>query len=98
MHETGGRELRFLLGLFLIATATAPAPAAQQVPMPAVTGISHIAFYVHDLAAAEHFYGYILGGAKSPDPEDAAGARHYFGRQFIEGVPGSQTDPRGRLA
>jgi catechol 2,3-dioxygenase-like lactoylglutathione lyase family enzyme len=71
-----------LLGL--AATATSAQPAKR----PAVTGISHIAVYARDLATSDHFYGFILGGLKSSDPEDPRGVRYYFGpQQFVEVLP-----------
>ena len=91
-------KLRFWLGLLLINLATVSSAAVDQPKRPPITGISHIAFYVHDLAAADRFYGYILGGAKAPDPEDAVGTRYYFGNQFIEVLPASKTGRPGMLA
>jgi catechol 2,3-dioxygenase-like lactoylglutathione lyase family enzyme len=86
------------LGLLLINLASVSQAASQQLTRPPVTGISHIAFYSHDLAAADHFYGYILGGTKSSDPEDPAGVRYYFGRQFIEVLPSTKSQEPGMLA
>lgn len=90
--------MRIWLGLLLINIASASQAALQQAERPPVTGISHIAFYSHDLAAADHFYGYILGGTKAPDREDPAGVRYYFGKQFIEVLPASKTERPGMLA
>lgn len=90
--------MRLWLGPLLIGIATASAAVPRRAERPPVTGISHIAFYVHDLAAVDHFYGYILGGIKAADPEDAACNRYYFGKQFVEVVPTSRTDQAGMLA
>ncbi len=55
---------------------------------PAISGISHMCVYASDMAASDHFYGHILGGAKGPDPQDPTGARYYFSpTQFVEVLP-----------
>ncbi len=74
------------LALAALATlGAAPAPPAGR---PAITGISHLAIYSADLAASDHFYGFILGGRKAPDPEDPNGVRYYFSpTQFVELLP-----------
>ena len=90
--------MRIGLGLLLFSFASASQPALSQTQRPPITGISHIAFRVHDLAAADHFYGYILGGAEAPDPEDRDGKRYYFGTQFIEVLPVGQGERPGMLA
>ncbi len=61
----------------------------QQVEQrPKITGISHLAVYTSDPAAAEHFYVAILGAKKSSDPEDAKGVRYYYSpTQFTEVLP-----------
>lgn len=65
------------------ATAFAQAPAR-----PAITGISHIAVYASDIAAAEHYYVHDIGLKKGPDPENPAGARYYVNpKQFVEVLP-----------
>jgi catechol 2,3-dioxygenase-like lactoylglutathione lyase family enzyme len=66
----------------------APLTALAQQPRPAITGISHMCVYAHDLAASDNFYGHILGATKAPDPQDPAGARYYFSpTQFVEVLP-----------
>ncbi len=73
-----------LLTALLLLT---PLTLAQQ-PRPAITGISHMCVYAHDLAASDNFYGHILGATKAPDPQDPAGARYYFSpTQFVEVLP-----------
>lgn len=53
---------RYLLAVFLMAvTATAFPQGSEVVPRPRITGFSHVAIYVDDLAKAENFYGHILG-------------------------------------
>ncbi|HEU4624369.1 MAG TPA: VOC family protein, partial [Steroidobacteraceae bacterium] len=61
-----------------------PASAAR----PAITGVSHIAVYVADLAKSERFYVHDLGAVKGDDPENANGTRYYFApTQFVEVLP-----------
>ena len=62
--------------------------AAAQPPRPAITGISHMCVFAHDLTASTDFYGRVLGGTKAPDPQDPAGTRFYFSpTQFVEVLP-----------
>src|SRR5579884_2127357 len=95
--KLGSRRMRLCLG-FLLVIASGSAAVPEQAQRPPITGISHIAFYVHDVAAADHFYGHILGGIKAADPEDPAGSRYYFGNQFIELLPASRASRPGMLA
>ena len=68
--------------LFTVGTAVA------QQSRPAITGISHMCVYAHDLASSDNFYAHILGATKAPDPQDPAGARYYFSpTQFVEVLP-----------
>ena len=68
----------------LLFLATFPALAQR----PAITGISHMCVYAHDLAASDNFYGHILGATKAPDPQDPAGTLYYFSpTQFVEVLP-----------
>jgi catechol 2,3-dioxygenase-like lactoylglutathione lyase family enzyme len=77
------KALRLLL---LFSLATTCAVAQQQ--RPAITGISHMCVYAHDLAASDNFYAHILGASKTLDPQDPAGARYYFSpTQFVEVLP-----------
>jgi catechol 2,3-dioxygenase-like lactoylglutathione lyase family enzyme len=80
----------------LLAMGAAPAPREDR---PAITGISHLAVYSADLAASDHFYGFILGGRKAPDPEDPRGVRYYFSPiQFVELLPLPASQGPSRLA
>jgi catechol 2,3-dioxygenase-like lactoylglutathione lyase family enzyme len=80
----------------LMGMGAAPAPPADR---PAITGISHLAVYSADLAASDHFYGFILGGRKAPDPEDPHGVRYYFSPlQFVELLPLPPGQGESRLA
>jgi len=70
------------------ALCLVPLAALAQQPRPAITGISHMCVYAHDLAASDNFYGHILGATKAPDPQDPAGVRYYFSpTQFVEVLP-----------
>src|SRR5687768_6085299 len=53
-------------------------PPAQTGPeRPRITGISHLALRVSDMAAAKAFYGGILGLSVRPGPAFAIGARQH---------------------
>jgi catechol 2,3-dioxygenase-like lactoylglutathione lyase family enzyme len=55
---------------------------------PKITGISHMAVYASDPAAAEHFYAEELGATKEPDPENPQGTIYRMSeQQFIEVLP-----------
>jgi catechol 2,3-dioxygenase-like lactoylglutathione lyase family enzyme len=76
-----------LAGLAFALASFGLSPAQSQ-SRPAITGISHIAVYTSDAAAAEHFYVHDLGLVKAPDPEDPAGVRYYVdSEQFVEVLP-----------
>ena len=80
MHS---RFLATLLGAFYLAAAAQAAPVR-----PRITGISHIAVYTSDPAAADHFYREIVGAAKEADPENPQGVRYALSAtQFIEVLP-----------
>ena len=78
-----------LTGLVAIALASMGVAQGQQTEKrPKITGISHLAVYTSDPAAAEHFYVAILGAKKGVDPEDAKGVRYYYSpTQFTEVLP-----------
>ncbi|HMA48219.1 MAG TPA: VOC family protein, partial [Magnetospirillaceae bacterium] len=80
--------------------ALLPACVLAEPSRPAITAVSHIAFYAADLAASEKFYVHDLGAVKGDDPENPKGVRYYFSpRQFIEILPlpkGEAASP-GRL-
>lgn len=55
---------------------------------PSILGTSHIAIYISNAAAAEHFFTFVVGAAKLPDPEDARGACYAVSvTKFIEVLP-----------
>ena len=73
----------------LLLSALTLTAAAQTAPVrPKITGLSHLAVYASDPAAADHHYREILGAAKLPDPENPKGVRYAFSpTQFIEVLP-----------
>src|SRR5438445_10107098 len=58
---------------------------AQQ--RPKITGISHMAVYTSDPAAADRFYRDELGAAKQRDPENTQGTLYRLEDQFVEVLP-----------
>jgi len=72
-----------VLLVFLSVAAFAQTPAR-----PPITGVSHIAVYTSNAAAAEHYYVHDIGLKKGTDPEDPAGVRYYVNpTQFVEVLP-----------
>ena len=71
------------------AVAFTVAVAAQTAPIrPEITGISHMAVYTSDPAAADRFYREVIGAVREPDPENPRGVRYAINdRQFIEVLP-----------
>ena len=64
------------------------ANAQQTEARPKITGISHLAVYTSDPAAAEHFYVAVLGAKKGDDPEEPKGVRYYYSStQYTEVLP-----------
>jgi catechol 2,3-dioxygenase-like lactoylglutathione lyase family enzyme len=79
--------LGFLAG-FAVCSSISPAQERPQSTRPQITGISHMAVYTSDPAAAEHFYREELGAEKVPDPEDPRGTVYRLSEsQFIEVLP-----------
>ena len=75
----------FLPAFTVAAAAQMPDPPITR---PKITGISHLAVYTSDPAAADHYYREIIGAAKLPDPENPKGVRYAFNAtQFIEVLP-----------
>jgi catechol 2,3-dioxygenase-like lactoylglutathione lyase family enzyme len=76
------------LFILIILLCCLPMRAADKVKRPKIKGISHMAVYTTNMAAAAIFYGHDLGGKKMPDPESSEGVRYYFSRvQFVEVLP-----------
>lgn len=75
--------------VLLAGTAMMTAAMAHSAPVrPKITGISHLAVYTSDAAAAEHFYTVTVGAVKLPDPENPQGVRYAVSAtQFIEVLP-----------
>lgn len=72
----------------LVALVTVEAWGQTGPARPAITGISHLAVYAADKAAAEHFYVDQLGFAKLPDPENPQGVRYALSAtQWVEVLP-----------
>jgi len=72
----------------LLAALAANALAQTTPPRPRITGVSHLAVYTSDPAAAEHFYTVTIGAVKMPDPEDPKGVRYAIDNtQFVEVLP-----------
>ena len=59
-----------VLLVFLSVAAFAQTPAR-----PPITGVSHIAVYTSNAAAAEHYYVHDIGLKKDPDPENPSRCR-----------------------
>ena len=77
-----------LLATALLAAFTLAAAAQSTTPRPKITGVSHLAVYTSDAAAADHYYRQIVGAAKLPDPENPQGVRYAVSStQFIEVLP-----------
>jgi catechol 2,3-dioxygenase-like lactoylglutathione lyase family enzyme len=81
------KTLRRALRYALILIGATPWALAQQ-DRPAITGISHMCIFSHDLGATDNFYAHILGATKGADPQDPAGIRYYLSpTQFVEVLP-----------
>jgi len=78
-----------LFVLAFIAAAGLSCAAAQTAPArPKITGVSHLAVYASDPAAAEKYYTTVVGAVKLPDPENRHGARYAVSAtQYIEVLP-----------
>ena len=80
--------LAVALLLVFIATTAAQFAHDQPVKRPRITGISHLAVYTSQPAAADRFYREVVGGVKMPDPENPQGLRYALSAtQFIEVLP-----------
>ena len=78
----------FALLLAVSAVPMVAQPPSASIKRPRITGISHLAVYTSDAAAADHFYRELVGAAKLTDPENPRGVRYAFSNvQFIEVLP-----------
>jgi catechol 2,3-dioxygenase-like lactoylglutathione lyase family enzyme len=77
------------LATVLFAVFAVTAAGAQATPSrPKITGISHLAVYSSDPAAADRYYREIVGAARLPDPENPRGVRYALSAtQFVEVLP-----------
>ncbi|MGB8260483.1 MAG: VOC family protein [Terracidiphilus sp.] len=81
---------RILAAAFLAAFTLAGAAQMPDKPLtrPKITGISHLAVYTSDAAAADHYYREIIGAAKLADQENPKGVRYAINPvQFVEVLP-----------
>lgn len=84
-------SLALLLALPLAAFAQTPS-------RPPITGVSHLAVYTSNAAAAEHYYVHDIGLKKGPDPENPKGVRYYVNpAQFVEVLPLPANSGNARL-
>ena len=88
--------------LAVSAVAVAAQPLSGSIKRPKITGISHLAVYTSDAAAADHFYRELVGAAKLTDPENPRGVLYAFSNvQFVEVLPlpaGSGINRRDHIA
>ncbi len=83
-------HLKFLAAAFAVAVAVSAAAQMPDKPItrPKITGISHLAVYASDMAAADHYYREIIGAARLADPENPQGVKYAINDvQFIEVLP-----------
>jgi len=79
---------RFHIAPAMAACALLLPAALRAQARPAITGLSHMAVYTSDPAAAEHFYAGELGAVKEPDPENPQGTAYRISAgQWIEVLP-----------
>ena len=81
---------RLVSAAFLVALTVSAAAQMPEKPLarPKITGVSHLAVYTSNAAAADHFYRELMGAAKLPDPENPQGVRYAFNKvQFVEVLP-----------
>ena len=88
--------MKYFLGFLALSCSIVfaqPSPSR-----PPLTGISHIAVYTSDPAAAQHYYVDIVGGVKGADPENPQGVRYYINNtQFVEVLPLVDKNSHDRL-
>ena len=81
---------RLLAAIIFAASAVAATAQMPDKPIsrPKITGISHLAVYTSDPAAADRFYRTTVGAVRLPDPENSKGVRYALSTtQFIEVLP-----------
>jgi catechol 2,3-dioxygenase-like lactoylglutathione lyase family enzyme len=88
--------MKYALGFLFLSCSIVSAQTAPS--RPPLTGISHIAVYASDPAAAEQYYVDIVGCEKRSDPENPQGARYYVNStQFVEVLPLADKNSPNRL-
>jgi catechol 2,3-dioxygenase-like lactoylglutathione lyase family enzyme len=88
--------MKYFLGFLVLSCSIVFAQSSPS--RPRLTGISHIAVYTSDAAAAKHYYVDIVGCAEGADPESPAGTRYYVNpTQFIEVLPLADKSSPNRL-
>ncbi len=81
-------QTRLLVLAFVATFCVNGAFGQSSTPRPKITGISHIAVYASDPAAAEKYYTTVVGAVKLPDPENSQGARYAVSAtQYVEVLP-----------
>ncbi len=74
--------------LSVVTLLTAATVALAAPPRPKITGVSHLAVYAADLAAADHYFTFVIGAEKVADPENPQGVRYMVNStQFVEVLP-----------
>jgi catechol 2,3-dioxygenase-like lactoylglutathione lyase family enzyme len=83
------RFMRSRLALPALLLSTAVCGLGQgAATRPKITGVSHLAVYTSNPAAAERYYTFTLGAVKMADPEDPKGVKYAFSRtQYVEVLP-----------
>lgn len=99
MGQAGSRAARLAAAIAAAAAAAATLISAQGPARgPRVTGISHVAFRVSDVAAARAFYGGMLGFAEDPAPRGGRIIYTVGSAQTIALEPGLRQDQDERLS
>lgn len=76
------------ISVLTLITVLATVALAATPRRPRILGISHIAIYTSNPVLTEHFFTFVIGAEKLPDPEDPRGFRYAVSStQFIEVLP-----------
>lgn len=77
-----------LLAASAIVALSAATLAFAAPQRPKITGVSHLAVYAADPAAADHYFTFAIGAQKVSDPENPHGVRYMIDpTQFVEVLP-----------
>lgn len=74
MATKGRRAAEASLALFILAALAAPSPAAEAPKRPRITGVAHIALWVHDIGKTRAFYKDFLGYGEPFQLDNADGS------------------------